>query len=83
MPLAVIACQAFWGTGFPTVFNVATQVIIKAYGPDEHIIYGIRAIIKTSDIKRRKGTLLQTPDVQFADILSASNNCWLARLLLR
>tara|TARA_B100000780_G_scaffold210389_1_gene150365 strand:+ start:235 stop:453 length:219 start_codon:yes stop_codon:yes gene_type:complete len=71
------------GTGVPIFFNGATQVIVKAYGPDERIIYGTGAIIKTGNIKRRTTALLQTPDVQFADIRSASNNYWLARVLHR
>jgi hypothetical protein len=66
--LCADACQAFSGTGVPTVFNGATQVLVKTYGPDERIIYGTGAIIKTGDIKRRITALLQTPDVQFADI---------------
>tara|TARA_B100000780_G_scaffold245805_1_gene190020 strand:+ start:318 stop:740 length:423 start_codon:yes stop_codon:yes gene_type:complete len=79
--LCADAYLAFPGTRVPTVFNGATQVLIKAYGPDEHIIYGAGAIIKTGDIKRRTTALLQTPDVQFADIRSACNKCWLACVL--
>lgn len=77
--LCAVECPAPSGS-LPQVLTASPDYLLKAYSPDERIIYGTGAITPTGEVEPYAATLLERADVAFVDVRSAKNNCWLARI---
>lgn len=75
--LCADACRA--QTDLPPVLTTSPSYLIKAYSPDERIIYGTGKIVAQAQVHTHVETLLAQTGTAFVDIRSASNNCWLMR----
>ncbi|TRW95680.1 DUF1203 domain-containing protein [Paracoccus sp. M683] len=69
------------GPGFPYEILKGDHYITRAYSPDERIIYGSGSVTPTDQIVTRCAALLGRSEVAFVDIRSASNNCFLCRVV--
>ncbi|QBY00024.1 DUF1203 domain-containing protein [Rhodophyticola sp. CCM32] len=75
------ACKRGGGDDrLPEIFTASPDYLVKAYDADERIIYGTGAITPRAEIARRSAHLLADAGVDFVDIRSARNNCFLARV---
>jgi hypothetical protein len=54
--------------------------IVRGYGHDERIVYGTGAVVPTSQIPTYAAALLQRPEVAYAHVRSARNNCYQCRI---
>lgn len=59
----------------------APSHILRGYSADERIVYGTGGVVQTHDLPARAAALLSDPNIAFADIRSASNNCFLCRVI--
>lgn len=64
----------------PPVLDASPEYLIKGYTADERIKYGTGAIVSKSEIRAKIEELLDDPNIAFADVRSAKNNCWLTRV---
>ena len=58
----------------------APHHILRGYSADERIVYGTGQVVPTSEIPDRAARLLSQDGIAFADVRSASNNCFLCRI---
>jgi Protein of unknown function (DUF1203) len=72
-------CEAGGGAALPG-FLASPQYILRGYSADERIIYGTGAVVPAADIPDRAAALFENPDVAFAHVRSASNNCFHCRI---
>lgn len=56
------------------------QYLVRAYSPDERIVYGTGRVVQTSQIAAYARDLLRDPAHAFVDIRSAANNCFQCRV---
>lgn len=59
----------------------APAYIVRGYTSDERICPGTGQVTATSDIRAYATCLLENPNISFVDIRSASNNCFLCRVV--
>lgn len=77
--LCAEACSAK-GVELPEVLLTSPDYLLKAYSPDERIVYGTGQITAAADIASYARALLKRDDVAFVDVRSARNNCWQVRI---
>ncbi|UXX82164.1 DUF1203 domain-containing protein [Roseovarius pelagicus] len=58
----------------------SAQYMVRGYTADERILYGTGQIVATGRIAEYARQLLTDPRVAFADVRSASNNCYQCRI---
>ena len=56
------------------------RYLVRGYSEDERIVYGSGRIVATDQIAGYVTELFSDPQVAFADVRSASNNCFLCRI---
>lgn len=62
-------------------FLASAQYILRGYDSDERIVYGTGRIVPTAGLIEAARELFQTrPDVAFAHVRSATNNCFHVRV---
>lgn len=72
-------CTPWTTTGVPPNLTTSPQYLIKGYSHDHRIVYGTGQITPTQDVASYVDILLTQDGIDFVDIRSASNNCFLAR----
>jgi hypothetical protein len=61
-------------------FLVSGHYIVRGYDADERIVYGTGQVTPTSEIIAYGRHLLDRPDIAFAHVRSATNNCYHVRI---
>lgn len=61
-------------------FLTSPHYLLRGYSADERIVYGTGAIVPTADIPAACERLFNRPDVAFAHVRSATNNCFHVRV---
>lgn len=56
------------------------RILIRGYGADDRIVYGTGKVIPTADLAETAASLFRRPDIAYAHLRSASNNCFQCRL---
>ncbi|MCG3267439.1 DUF1203 domain-containing protein [Yoonia sp. I 8.24] len=74
-------CTPFSGNMTPPILRNSSQFLLKGYCADHRIIYGTGQITKASAVAQYAKDLFDRPEVAFVDIRSASNNCFLTRII--
>jgi hypothetical protein len=64
----------------PVVGESDEDRLVKAYSPDDRIVYGLGKIVAPSDVAERARTVLADPRVQYVHVRSSSNNCFTCRV---
>lgn len=78
--LHAAACKRYQGSAIPAMFLVRERMIIRGYGADDRIVYGTGQVIPTNEIAAAAAALFRRPDVAYAHLRSASNNCFQCRI---
>jgi hypothetical protein len=73
-------CRRGGDTSDLPAFLDSPAYIIRGYGSDDRIVYGTGRVVPTGDIKTIAAQLLDRPDVAYAHVRSASNNCYHCRI---
>ncbi len=73
-------CTPWEGEGMPPILGHSTQYIVKAYGPDDRILYGTGRVTPKADVEPYANALFDREDVAYIDVRSAVNNCFLTRI---
>ncbi len=74
------SCEAHDRTGgAPPIVTSRRQLLVKGYDVNERIVYGTGAIVDCARMDEHLGRLFANSEVAFADIRSASNNCYFCR----
>lgn len=60
---------------------ISPRYLVRGYSADERIVYGTGDVVATADIPAFAEALLARPDVAFADVRSARNNCYQCRIV--
>lgn len=68
------------GVGLPAEMLTAASYIVRGYSADDRIVYGTGGVIETPFIAERCAELLSRPEIAYAHIRSASNNCYFFRV---
>ncbi|MGC3937891.1 DUF1203 domain-containing protein [Roseobacter sp. EG26] len=58
----------------------APDYLVKGYSADERIVYGTGEVVATDAIPKKASEVFRVPNVAFAHVRSARNNCYLARI---
>lgn len=66
--------------GMPGMFLEGERFLIRGYGADDRIVYGSGQIAEAADLARVAATLLDRPEIAYAHVRSASNNCYQCRI---
>jgi hypothetical protein len=78
--LCADACEPWAGDAVPPVLASAPDYLVKGYSPEHRIVYGTGAVIPAAELPARADAILSDARVAFADVRSARNNCFQARL---
>ncbi|MEM6678382.1 MAG: DUF1203 domain-containing protein [Pseudomonadota bacterium] len=73
-------CTPFSGLGLPDILTTSPSYMLRAYGPDERIVYGTGGVVEAGDLSARAAALLDRTEVAFVDVRSASNGCFQCRV---
>jgi hypothetical protein len=66
--------------GTPPIVTGRRQLLVKGYDVNERIVYGTGAIVDCARMDEHLERLFANKAVSFADIRSASNNCYFCRV---
>ncbi|AVO39655.1 DUF1203 domain-containing protein [Pukyongiella litopenaei] len=58
----------------------ADSYLVRGYSAGERILYGTGKLVPTAGIAAYAARLFENPDIAFADVRSASNNCFQCRI---
>lgn len=72
-------CEAGGGAELPEIL-ASPDYIIRAYTPDNRILYGTGAVVPTASIPTEAEARLSDPRVAYVHIRSARNNCYQVRI---
>jgi len=64
----------------PAMFLERESYLMRGYGADDRILYGTGQIVRTGELADAASKLLDRPDVAYAHLRSASNNCFQCRI---
>lgn len=64
----------------PEVLTSSPDYLIKGYGRDDRIVYGTGHVVPADGLQEAAKTMLRRPDVAYAHVRSARNNCYQARI---
>jgi hypothetical protein len=67
--------------GAPPIVTERHKLLVKGYGRDERIVYGTGAIADCAGMDNHLERLFANAAVEFADLRSASNNCYFCRVV--
>lgn len=76
-------CTPHDGVDTPPILETSPDYLLKAYDPTDRIIYGTGQITPKDQIAGYAGQLFERDDVAYVDVRSASNNCFLTRIVQR
>ncbi len=54
--------------------------ILRGYTADERILYGTGGVVPTDQLATQAKRLFENPQIAFADVRSAANNCYQCRI---
>jgi len=74
------ACRRYEDSSIPTMFLAREKLLIRGYGADNRIVYGTGWVIPTADLAEAAASLFRRPEIAYAHLRSASNNCFQCRL---
>ncbi len=64
----------------PAMFLGWERLLLRGYGSDDRIVYGTGRVMPTGQLATAAATLLEQPDIAYAHVRSASNNCYQCRI---
>jgi hypothetical protein len=70
-------CQS----GAPHMVTSRKNLLVKGYDANERIVYGTGAIVDCAAMDAHLERLLADPAIAFADLRSATNNCFFCRVV--
>jgi len=74
-------CPRWEGDGVPPVLKRAGEErLVKGYGANDRIVYGLGKIVPTGEIVSRAAAVLADPRVAYVHVRSATNNCYTCRI---
>ena len=73
-------CTPWPGPGIPPILRTAPDYLLKAYSPDNRIIYGTGRIVPQAELETYAKALLKREDVAYVDVRSSRNNCFQTRI---
>jgi hypothetical protein len=74
-------CPRWDGTGVPPVLaGTGEERLVKGYGPDDRIVYGLGKVVPVEDVQARAAEVLADPRVAYVHVRSATNNCYTCRI---
>ncbi len=79
--LCADACHAYEGSEMPPILESKAGYLLKGYTADERIRYGTGQIVPPEDLQAYANELLARDEIVFVDVRSASNNCFMTRIL--
>ena len=79
--LCAAACTPWQGVGLPPILGASPQYLLKAYGPDDRIVYGTGRITPQAEVAAYAADLLGRDGIAYVDVRSAVNNCYLTRMI--
>lgn len=75
-------CAAWQGDGVPPILATSPDYLLKAYTPQDRILYGTGRVVPAPEIATYAQDLLSDPRVAYVDVRSARNNCFQCRIRL-
>lgn len=75
-PCAAYASEA----EVPRIFITAQHMLVRGYGGNDRIVYGTGQVVATDELATRAAAILERPDVAYAHVRSAKNNCYQGRI---
>ena len=72
-------CEAGGGEDVPEILS-SPDYIVRGYGPDDRIVYGTGAVVRTAQILAEAGARLGDARVDYVHVRSARNNCFQVRI---
>ncbi len=81
-PLFVHAdeCAPWRSGGAVAVMLISPEYMIRGYGFDNRIVYGTGKIVPTAELPGAAEEMFDDPNVAYAHIRSAENNCYQCRV---
>ena len=64
----------------PAMFLERERLLLRGYGEDDRIVYGTGQVVPTGELASAAATLLERPEIAYAHVRSASNNCYQCRI---
>lgn len=64
----------------PAMFLERDRLLLRGYGEDDRIVYGTGQVVPTGELAAAAAALLERPDIAYAHVRSASNNCYQCRI---
>lgn len=62
------------------MFLERDRLLLRGYGEDDRIVYGTGQVVPASELAPAAAELLDRPDIAYAHVRSASNNCYQCRI---
>ena len=74
-------CVRWEGNGVPPVVAISGEKrLVKGYGPDNRIVYGLGMAVAPDQVADRARTVLNDPRVSYVHVRSSTNNCFTCRV---
>ncbi len=74
-------CPRWEGDGVPPIFRRrGEERLVKGYGADDRIVYGLGKIVPVASVSARAVEVLADPRVAYVHVRSATNNCFTCRI---
>lgn len=73
-------CERGGGSAHIPPFLASPRYIVRGYGADDRIVYGTGAVTETERIPDYTAELFRRPEVAYAHVRSATNNCFHCRI---
>lgn len=74
-------CAPWQEDGLPPIFRKPeVRRLVKAYGRDDRIVYGLGRIVPAADVGEAASALFRDPRVAYVHVRSATNNCFICRI---
>ncbi len=74
-------CAAWGGEGLPPIFRPDGEPrLVKGYGPNDRIVYGLGKVVPTEELAARAEEVLADPRVAYVHVRSSTNNCFTCRV---
>ena len=74
-------CTPFAGNTEPPILRNSDSFLLKGYDAEHRIIYGTGQITQASAVAHYAKDLFDRAEVAFVDVRSATNNCFLTRII--
>jgi hypothetical protein len=74
-------CPRWQGDSVPPIFKrQGEERLVKGYGSDDRIVYGLGKVVPVADVPARAVAVLADPRVAYVHVRSATNNCYTCRI---